>query len=225
MALQNIGCSFGISMDSITIKIISSFLTRCKLISSNSMIIHRDTYSFIDCGEVFPYMTRAIIMVLHDIVDVSGIASMEQGDFIVLVTQDYQHATEILTYSKCSILDLMNKNVLIVHMKGMIYSLSIAPTYRIIVMSRDDNVGVDRRHVLDMCDRHDIAYETMLGDTNDTMTKANHVFYSRSDNPLELFGVEYLFSVFRQTKISKLQPENSLYILRSEDSLNVAKIH
>lgn len=157
------------------------------------------------------------------------------GDVIMLVCKDYQHAIELLQFNKRSSLTLMQENVLIVHRSGMMCSLLLQSklstnqqtNYGLTCCEKVQSDVVNRRRVLDLCTSPNTAYEYLSGRevaASDVVAEPEHILYYELLEPLDVFGVEYIFTLFRSSRLLCTRVDQLLYIVKSGALVSVAKI-
>jgi hypothetical protein len=198
-----------------------AFLIRVQLVKQSSML-QSDISTYVECS--LNGFNRIIITPTEDMINMNNLASMDQHDLLLLIAKDYTHAKELLTYNNTSVLNLMSNNILLVHMTGMLYSLSTTCKYCVTHIMATENNAVNRRNILNLCNSDNINYSHM-SQYQQSLIKPNCLFYHRSIDPLETVGVEYLFSIFKISNNLLVDPSKLIYIFRLDSTVNVVQIH
>lgn len=138
----------------------------------------------------------------------------------IFVTKDYNYSKELLSYNGCTSLDLMRNNILLIHMTGIICTLSMKINYGMIHIQSSDSEMMNRRNVINACTSKDTLYLSPSGCIRYD-DKPNYIFYYRLVEPLETLGVDYIFYIFKTTNELSVDPSSLVYAFRHESTINV----
>jgi hypothetical protein len=203
-----------------SVSVTLDFLVRCRLIESLH-ILETQPHTRISCSlETITSIT---------IIPVVGISNMFQmlpqiGRITVLVTRDKQYTDELLLYNNTDTLNLMRNNVLVVHVMGMIATLSTTQNYLVSFIIDTGNNQINRRKILNVCNDPSSKYVSMLKDEETCTDKANCIFYHRLQDPLETLGVEYLFSLYRTCTIHRTSVDRIICIIRQGSTVSLIQV-
>jgi hypothetical protein len=219
--------------------IVIKFLCTVGLVShidSNAAISNESVKCIIDgVGNIH-------ILLIPNIVSLTSMIDRNSSEILLVVTQNYKHAMELLEYNGTDSMNLMRRNILLVHIQGMMCTLSSRTRTYMTYFTSTGNIVTDRRLIINKCCNSDTSYESMphLGDYGEyicshnnipdgttcvmkvTMSdnKAKCIYYHRMIEPLETLGVDYIFSIFRISRLLRVDPDKLVYVFVSTSAVS-----
>lgn len=192
------------------------------MIDNGYNVLQRGNCYMIDNIPRIGSMLRVCVVMCDSLLTMMDDAYIEDQCTIYVVPTP-AHVQESLTLTNKSIIDLMRNNIVLLHMVGIVTNIMRQCRYGVCCIP---TISFTRRAWLDICTNKFHTYDTMLSASSNIHcdVELRNVYYHRCNNVLEMFGVEYIFCVYRNYLLHKLDPSKTVYVLRESDCASVITI-
>ena len=204
--------------------IVLKFLHSISVIHQQQHVSSDITVHTCSCSGLLGNIEYMTVILLHDMSSELGTYIPQDKYATLLVVRNNEFLEELLICSSTSILDLMGNNILLVHMLSVVAAMNVCHGYGLLHMRSTGDDDSDRREVLLAYSNPDTIYESVPPHVTVSMHKPTTVYYSRFRNPLEQFGPNYIYVVFRASAALGAKVANTIYVARSHNSILVSKL-
>lgn len=207
----------------ILMDVVIKYFRMMDIVPADSQVVHVRGVTHISCCGLLGNVTNLKIVLVSDMKSFSELGVTPTAtDAVVIVANNYEHVHELLIYNNTNVMELMNSNVLIIHILGVRCAMSNIYPCSIVYIQCDENESVNRRRVLITCSDPSTEYINVPPRVSSSIEKPTNIYYSRFVNPLEQFGVNYIYVVFRAKQLLLLETDKLLYVVRSSTAVSVS---
>lgn len=202
----------------------------------------------VSCADPLPRGKTFSIVLLCDIARLSG--PTERGDppetlAVIYVARTADHAKELLSYNRCNSLALMDAGALLIHLSGVLAALHSRFRCELHYLLRGDSYLKDRDAIHKVCGLRaaascsgvpngaasapgGIAEQDHPGNPLNCQSvgdsKSIALFNMRMEEPLDIFGTDYIYAVYRHQLVTGEPVSQTLYIIKESTAITVVHL-
>ena len=178
----------------------------------------------IACTGCLANVYRISVSLVEDLISLENLYPPDLTQVVLVVTRDNVCLRETLLYNNTTVLELMKRHLLILHMDSIICFMRIKHSYGLFHMRNSGDSATNRRLALLECSTSDTTRIIMPPGGTVSIQKPMDVFYANFKDPLEQFGPGYLYVVFASSLLLDLPVSDTLYISRYEATVLISQL-